>query len=114
MRNLRIPALALAAAALGGCSTYGDYGYGHSSVSIGYGHGGYYDPYYTQYASNPYWGWYGDYYYPGSGIYVYDSYRRPYRWDDRQRIYWTQRRNYWQGRGDYREDRREFRDNWQD
>ena len=32
MRNFRLPALAIAAAVtLGGCSTYGDYGYGHSA-----------------------------------------------------------------------------------
>jgi hypothetical protein len=113
--RLRAAAIALSAAAVAGCTTYDDYGYG--GVSVGYGRGGYYDPYYDDYwgyyASSPYWGWYGDYYYPGTGIYVYDRYRRPYRWNDDIRIYWTQRRDYWDGRdrrGDYRENWRDFDD----
>ena len=51
----------------------------------GYGYGGY-DPF----------GWYGDYYYPGSGIYVYDRYRNRHRWNDDQRRYWQDRRSRWQ------------------
>ena len=35
--------------------------------------------------ATPYYGWYDDYYYPGTGIYVYDSYRRPRTWNDDQR-----------------------------
>lgn len=99
---MRIPYLSLIAAGaltLGGCA-YGDYG----SFGLGYGsgYGGYYDspyygygygygsPYYGGFGS-PYFGWYDDFYYPGTGIYVYDSYRRPHRWSDRQRNYWTSR-----------------------
>ena len=37
------------------------------------------------------YGWYGDYYYPGTGYYVYDSYRRPYAMTTTQRQYWTSR-----------------------
>jgi hypothetical protein len=42
--------------------------------------------------ADPYWGWHGGYYYPGTGYYVYDRYRRPFRWTDAQRRYWTERR----------------------
>lgn len=87
-------------------------GYGYSGLSVGYGNGGYYDGYgydgygygggYGAYPS--YYGWYGDYYYPGTGIYVYDQYRRPYRWNDGQRRYWEQRRNGWRGEGGIRND----------
>ena len=38
---------------------------------------------------SPYYGWYGDYYYPGTGYYVYDSYRRPYAMTTTQRQYWS-------------------------
>jgi hypothetical protein len=65
---------------------YGDYGYGYPYGGYGYGYGGYgYDPF----------GWYGDYYYPGSGIYVYDRYRTRHVWNDDQRRYWEQRRQRW-------------------
>lgn len=67
-----------------GYGGYGGYGYGYPGYNYGYGYGGY---------GSPYWGWYGDYYYPGTGYYVYDRYRRPYRWNDRQRRYWSERRH---------------------
>ena len=100
--------------ALTGCATYDPYGY--SGVSVGYGspyYGGYGygSPYYgggyygRGYA--PYYGWYNGYYYPGTGIYVYDRYRRPHRWTESQR-------RYWQGRRERIEDRREIRQNWRD
>lgn len=82
------------AAALSGCA---EDGYGYSGVSVGYNAGW----------GDPYWGWYGDYYYPGTGIYVYDSHRRRHRWDDHQRGYWEGRRGSWRG------DRR-WRSNWRD
>lgn len=88
-------------------------GYGYSGVNVGYasgygdgyygdGYGGYGDGYYGAGYGGVgagYFGWYGDYYYPGNGIYVYDRYRRPYRWNDGQRRYWEGRR------GSYRGDR---------
>ena len=100
-----------------GYNGYGSpYGYGGSgvSVSVGYGSGygspyGYgYSPYgygsrygygygspYGGYYGSPYFGWYNNSYYPGTGIYVYDSYRRPRVWSDAQRVYWTnQKRAY--------------------
>jgi hypothetical protein len=87
-------------------SGYGGYGYGYGGYGsgYGYGYGGYCSPYggYGGYGGSrygsrygcidPYWGWYGDYYYPGTGYYVYDRHRRPYRWNDRQRRYWSERR----------------------
>lgn len=111
----RLPLIALAVAGgltLAGCTD----GYGYSGVSVGYGAGyglgggyapAFYDGGVAAYG-NPYWGWYDDYYYPGTGYYVYDRYRQPRRWDERQQAYWEGRRRDWQG------DRREIRDNWLD
>lgn len=99
----RIALLAVAGAAtLGGCADYGYGGYGpYGGLSVGMGYGGYYSPYdygygyspfdYGGWYGDPYFGWYGDSYYPGVGVYVYDSYRRPHRWNDREQHYWTQR-----------------------
>lgn len=85
--------------------------YGYSGVSIGAGNGGYYDPYYGGYgydagygyggygypgynlAYAPYWGWYDDCYYPGTGYYVYDRHHRRHHWTDAQRRYWQSRRD---------------------
>ena len=71
---------------------YGPYGYGYGYAPYGYGYGSYgygaYDPF----------GWYGDYYYPGVGIYVYDRGRNRHVWNDTQRRYWTVRAGNWQGR----------------
>jgi len=74
---MRIPYISLLAAgalSLGGCADY--YGYG----------GDYYGGY-----GSPYYGWYDNYYYPGSGLYVYDTYRRPHVMTTTQRTYWSQR-----------------------
>ena len=110
----RLAILALAAGvSLGGCaygglglgSGYGPYGgygydpyYGGNGISYGisYGNGYGYSPYgYSPYGYGgygmPYYGWYNDYYYPGTGYYVYDSYRRPRVWTDAEKAYWTQR-----------------------
>ncbi len=91
---LKSTILAAGLASLGACAD--DYGrYGYSGVSVGYNAGW----------GDPYWGWNGDYYYPGTGYYVYDRHRVRHRWDDGQRGYWEQRRNNWRG------DRR-WRNNW--
>jgi hypothetical protein len=92
---------------LGGCTD----GYGYSGVNVGYASGGYYDGYgpgygYAGYAPS-YFGWYGDYYYPGTGVYVYDRYRRRQVWNDGQRRYWEGRRG-----GGYQAG--QIRDNWAD
>lgn len=82
--------------ALGGCTD----GYGYSGVSVGAGYGGSYAPGYYGggYGYAPsYFGWYDNFYYPGTGVYVYDRYRRPYRWNDGQRAYWEGRRGSWGG-----------------
>lgn len=92
-------------------------GYGYSGLGVGYGaaYGG--DPYYDGYGGwggggwggaglASYYGWQGDYYYPGTGVYVYDRYRRPHRWNGAQQRYWQGRRSGW---GD-----RDVRANWQD
>ena len=97
----------LGALVLGGCA-YDDYGYGggygypYSGVSVGVGYGGGYGYYGGGYGYggmySPF-GWYDDFYYPGTGFYVYDSYRRPHRWNDYQRRYWTQRTDSWRNTG---------------
>ncbi len=92
----RLVLLAAVAGALSACGT-GTYG----GVSLG--STGYYD---RGYAAQSHYGWYGDRYYPGTGIYVYDNNRRAYRWNDSQRRYWEARR--------YRGDRRALRADWRD
>jgi hypothetical protein len=103
--RLRLAALALVSGiALSGCAydMYGnDYGYGYGpygSLGVGYGgygYGGYgYSPY--GYGYGPYgygydpFGWYGGYYYPGSGIYVYDRDRHPRVMTDDQKRHWRE------------------------
>ena len=100
---MRIPYISLIAAgalALGGCA-YGDLGYGvgygggYGAYDYGYGYGPYggygeYPAYYGGFGA-PYFGWYDNYYYPGAGIFVYDSYRRPHRWSSSERSYWLSR-----------------------
>ncbi|WP_298668278.1 hypothetical protein [uncultured Sphingomonas sp.] len=91
-RILLLALIGAAGIAVSACAD--DYGYG--GMSVGYGVPGYYDGYGY---GDGYWGWYGDYYYPGTGVYVYDRYRRPYRWNDDQRRYWQGRGDsYWHGR----------------
>jgi hypothetical protein len=78
-RSLAALALAGAALALGGCV---DDGYGYGGV---YGGGGFYGPSYydggVYGAGWPSYGWYDGFYYPGSGLYVYDRGGRRSRWD---------------------------------
>ena len=116
IKRLAAAALALGAAlGVSGCAD----GYGYGGLSAGYGAGGYYgDSYYDGYGygdpygygygyggSPAYFGWYNDFYYPGTGIYVYDRNRRPFRWNDTQRRYWEGRRGSFAGRDG-------IRDNW--
>jgi hypothetical protein len=65
---------------------YPGYGYGYNAGYPGYGYGAGYPGYGLGYA--PYWGWYDNYYYPGTGYYVYDRDRHPHRWTDEQQRYW--------------------------
>jgi hypothetical protein len=102
--RLRIAALAaVAAAGLAACTT--PYGYGGVSMGVGngyygssyggygygypdYGYGGYGYPA-SGYGYAPYSGWYNDFYYPGTGYYVYDRDHHRHRWTDDQRRYWN-------------------------
>ena len=58
----------------GGYGGYGYDGYGYGGYG-GYGYPGYGD--YGGYGYPSYWGWYDNYYYPGTGYYVYRRDRRP-------------------------------------
>ena len=117
VRRFRLPALLLASTlGLSACAYgYGDYGY----ASVGYG-GGYCDPYYDDcyggyggsHYGDPWYGWYDDYYYPGWGIYVYDQWRRPHRWNDYHRSYWESRRHRW-GDRNWNDRRWERWDGWE-
>lgn len=78
-------ALIAGGAALSSCTDRG--GYGYTGVSVGY----------SASYGDPYWGWYGDYYYPGTGFYVYDRNHHRSRWTDAQRGYWEGRRSNWRG-----------------
>lgn len=105
----RLKILSLAALALGataGLSACSD-GYGYSGVSVGYNSAGW-DPYYGGYRADPYWGWNSDYYYPGTGYYVYDRQNVRHRWNDQQRGYWQARSQTW------RSAKREMRPMWRD
>ncbi|HEU0066576.1 MAG TPA: hypothetical protein VFQ57_04980 [Sphingomonas sp.] len=127
-KRLMIAGVAIGTAlGLGACTD----GYGYGGLSTGYGvYGGV--PYYDGYGAGSYgyapsyFGWYGDYYYPGAGVYVYDQYRRPYRWNNVQQRYWASRSRYrgqdgrgpaWSGfdrgqnRGAYADGRGDYRGN---
>lgn len=103
--------IAAAGLSLGGCAYNGfglGVGYGNDLYGYGYGpYGGYgYDPYYGygygsgigygfgygspygSYYGSPYWGWNNGFYYPGTGIYVYDPNRRRRVMTDAERQYW--------------------------
>ena len=76
--------------------------YGYSSVGVGIGSGGYYGDYgYGGYGypyggsgyGYPSYGWYDNFYYPGSGYYVYSRDGHRHRWTDSQRRYWESRRD---------------------
>ena len=95
-------AMALAGLTLVGCAD--EYGYGRVGYAYDYGGPGYYDAYYGGGGYGPYYGWYGGFYYPGAGIYVYDQYRRPYRWNGVQQRYWQGRLNGYRGGAEWRVD----------
>jgi hypothetical protein len=109
--HIRLAALALlSGVALSGCAygldgAYGgvNVGYGSYGSAYGYGGGYGYDPYYGGYGSyagyggyNGYgyggfgdpFGWYGNYYYPGTGFYIYDRHRHRHRLTDEQQRFW--------------------------
>jgi len=103
--SIRTVTLALTAGlSLAACDTYG---YGGLGYGGGYGYNGYGSGIAVGVSGSPYWGWNDGYYYPGTGYYVYDSYRRPYRWNQAQQTYWIGRQSSWSGN-------RQFRQNWGD
>lgn len=121
-RSLSLAVGALATTTLGGCY-YGDvYGAGYASASgdcaARYGDAYYdYDPYayddgygYGCYDGADYrggflqigfgGGWYDDYYYPGYGLWMFDSYRNRYPLRGQYLDYWGGRRAWWKHRKD--------------
>lgn len=128
-RALRTAALATTmAAGVGGCTTmgYGDYAYDSRDCDARYGSSWYdrapswgsdYDSYgYDCYVADDwrggfasigfYGGWYDNFYYPGSGLYLFDRYGSRYPMDYRHRDYWGGRRAWWYHHG------RRDRDQW--
>jgi hypothetical protein len=93
------------AASLGLSACMSPYGYSSVGVGIGSGYGSYgYDGYgYGGYGGYGYpggygygypsYGWYDDFYYPGTGYYVYSRDGSRHRWTDSQRRYWESRRD---------------------
>lgn len=93
-----------AAAVLTGCADpYGFDGPGYASAG-----------YFGGFAGPGAAGWYDDFYYPGTGVFVYDRNRRPFRWNANQQRYWQGRALAGRGGREFREDRREVRENWRD
>ena len=68
----------------GGYDAYYNCDYGHAFSNIGFGGG-----------------WYDNYYYPGYGIFLFDTFGRRYPMREQYRRYWGERRHNW-----YREHRR--------
>ncbi|UAJ10169.1 hypothetical protein [Polymorphobacter megasporae] len=99
VKLLRVALIGGAVATLGACADgygYGGGGYGGGvayaggySGPLGYG-GDYYGG-----VGYPGYGFYNDYYYPGTGIYVFDRGGRRRAWNDDER-------NHWQHRGEFR------------
>lgn len=66
-----------------------DYGYGFSNI----GYGG---------------GWYDSYWYPGYGMFIFDSYGRRHNMRDHDRRYWGERRHNWYPRQPWPSGRRKW------
>jgi hypothetical protein len=96
MNRIRTALFAASAAlVLSGCAT-DNFGYG-GRMGMGYGPG--------VFAGDPYWGWHDNFFYPGTGYYVYDRGGARHRWSNNHRRYWEARRGgrsvqpNWQGYG---------------
>jgi hypothetical protein len=113
---LKVALLVAASAGLSGC-VY-DVGLGLGLASDGYyddayacdpygGYDAYYNCDYAHAFSNIGFGggWYDNYYYPGHGIFLFDTFGRRYSMREQYRRYWGERRHNW-----YREYRRRDRD----
>lgn len=100
---LRVAVLAGAGLSVSGC--YGDFGLGYASD--GYSSAYDCDPYspYDRYYDCDYGygfsnigyggGWFDNYYYPGYGVFLFDTYGRRYNMRDNHRHYWAGRRHDW-------------------
>jgi hypothetical protein len=99
MRSRIALLLTVASLSLGACAT-GTANAQPIPVGLGYDTA-YYDPAacweygWPGTSELPYCGWYDGFFYPGSGIYVYDRNHRPHVWSDGQHNYWSGRREQW-------------------
>lgn len=75
---------AVAALTLSGCMTDGGYGFR--------GGRGYVDPFYGPGVAPFGGGWYNDFYYPGTGVFVYDRRGTRRGWSTAERRYWQGQR----------------------
>nr|WP_295661927.1 hypothetical protein [Polymorphobacter sp.] len=96
---LRVALVGGTLATLGACADGYGYGGGGYGGGVGYAGGysgplGYGGDYYGG-VGYPGYGFYNDYYYPGSGIYVFDRGGHRRQWNDEER-------GHWQHRGEYR------------
>lgn len=134
--SLRTPLLAIGAAlSLSACGYYGtgvsvgyNAGYGYDDGyygdyyddGYGYGYGSsrydvFGDPYFSgRYGYTPYYGWYNNFFYPGTGYYVYDRRGSRYGFNDDQRRFWERNRYVIRDREDLRDVRRFSRDQRRD
>ena len=86
----------------GGYDAYYECDYGHAFSDIGFAGG-----------------WFGNYYYPGHGVFLFDNVGRRYPMREQHRRYWGERRHNWYrehrgrnwGGGGYQERQRDYNDN---
>jgi len=92
IRTIALAGAAALAAGLGGCAD----GYYGGGVATGY-YAPTYGPDYYVGAGYPAYGWFGDFYYPGYGVYVFDRYGHRRGWNDDERRHWEYRGANWRG-----------------
>lgn len=95
-RLLRVTVIGGTLATLAACA--GGYGYGGGGVGVGYASGysgplGYGGDYYGG-IGYPGYGYYNNFYYPGTGIYVFDRGGRRRAWNAAERAHWQSRGGY--------------------
>jgi hypothetical protein len=99
----RLVLLAAALAGLSGCTTVGNGWYGGADFGPGvYGPVGYGPVGFGA-------GWFNDWYYPGTGVFVYDRWGGRRGWTPYEQAYWRERRI---DRREFRADRRQDRQAW--
>lgn len=77
MRSRFAILLGMAGLSLGACATDSAYG----GPLVGYGYGTPYSCGYSNAYASPSCGWYGNYFYPGSGLYSYDRGHNRHVWN---------------------------------